>query len=203
LSIKSDKWIRRMALSTGMIEPFEPDQVRTGGEGQKIVSYGTSSYGYDIRCAREFKVFTNIFSTVVDPKNFDERSFVDIEADVCTICRDHQEQTAFLSPLGWHQRSLLDSLRSVLLEAMRCGVQRVAVFGDYTNRVVGEAIGELGVDLESRGDERSIDFGLGGIEHIRGHSTSAIFANRRSNRANSLGFRAEAVSAGNTACATR
>ncbi len=51
MSIKSDKWIRRMALSTGMIEPFEPGQVRTGGEGQKIVSYGTSSYGYDIRCA--------------------------------------------------------------------------------------------------------------------------------------------------------
>ncbi|MEO7854990.1 MAG: dCTP deaminase, partial [Rubrivivax sp.] len=85
MSIKSDKWIRRMALSTGMIEPFEPGQVRTGGEGQKIVSYGTSSYGYDIRCAREFKVFTNIYSTVVDPKNFDERSFVDIKSDVCII----------------------------------------------------------------------------------------------------------------------
>ena len=73
-----------MAQEHGMIEPFEPGQVRTQ-EGKKIVSYGTSSYGYDIRCAPEFKVFTNIYSTVVDPKNFDERSFVDIEADVCVI----------------------------------------------------------------------------------------------------------------------
>ena len=84
MSIKSDKWIRRMA-EHGMIEPFEPGQVRHAADGQKIVSYGTSSYGYDIRCAPEFKVFTNIFSTVVDPKNFDEKSFVDIESDVCII----------------------------------------------------------------------------------------------------------------------
>src|SRR5207253_8846688 len=74
MSIKSDKWIRRMAEQTGMIEPFEPGQVRNAPDGHKIVSYGTSSYGYDIRCAREFKVFTNIHSTVVDPKNFDEKS---------------------------------------------------------------------------------------------------------------------------------
>jgi dCTP deaminase len=80
MSIKSDKWIRRMAEQHGMIEPFEPGQVRHSPDGQKIVSYGTSSYGYDIRCAREFKVFTNIHSTVVDPKNFDEKSFVDIKA---------------------------------------------------------------------------------------------------------------------------
>ena len=85
MSIKSDKWIRRMAAEHGMIEPFEAGQVRHAADGHRIVSYGTSSYGYDIRCAREFKVFTNIFSTVVDPKNFDERSFVDIEADVCVI----------------------------------------------------------------------------------------------------------------------
>ena len=84
MSIKSDKWIRQMAKDHGMIEPFEPGQVRMR-DGQKIVSYGTSSYGYDIRCAPEFKVFTNIYSTVVDPKNFDERSFVDIESDVCII----------------------------------------------------------------------------------------------------------------------
>jgi dCTP deaminase len=73
MSIKSDKWIRRMAQQHGMIEPFEPGQVRQV-DGRKIVSYGTSSYGYDIRCAPEFKVFTNIHSTVVDPKNFDERA---------------------------------------------------------------------------------------------------------------------------------
>jgi deoxycytidine triphosphate deaminase len=70
MAIKSDKWIRRMAQEHGMIEPFAPELVREVN-GQKIVSYGTSSYGYDIRCAREFKVFTNINSTVVDPKNFD------------------------------------------------------------------------------------------------------------------------------------
>jgi len=85
MSIKSDKWIRRMAEQHGMIEPFEPGQVRHTADGQKIVSYGTSSYGYDIRCAREFKIFTNIHSTVVDPKNFDEKSFVSIESDVCII----------------------------------------------------------------------------------------------------------------------
>ena len=85
MSIKSDKWIRRMAETTGMIEPFEPGQVRQSADGQRIVSYGTSSYGYDIRCAPEFKVFTNLYSTVVDPKNFDERSFVDMASDVCII----------------------------------------------------------------------------------------------------------------------
>ncbi len=83
MSIKSDKWIRRMAAQ-GMIEPFEPGQVREVN-GQKIVSYGTSSYGYDIRCADEFKIFTNINHTIVDPKDFDPNSFVDIKSDVCII----------------------------------------------------------------------------------------------------------------------
>ena len=82
--IKSDKWIRRMAAATRMIEPFEPGQVREV-DGRKIVSYGTSSYGYDIRCSREFKIFTNINATIVDPKNFDEKSFVDFEGDVCIL----------------------------------------------------------------------------------------------------------------------
>jgi deoxycytidine triphosphate deaminase len=84
MTIKSDKWIRRMAEEHGMIEPFEPGQVRER-DGHKIISYGTSSYGYDIRCAPEFKVFTNIHSTVVDPKNFDEKSFVDFHSDCCII----------------------------------------------------------------------------------------------------------------------
>jgi dCTP deaminase len=79
-SIKADRWIKKMALEHGMIEPFEDRQVRQG-----VISYGLSSYGYDIRVADEFKVFTNINSTVVDPKNFDARSFVDIKADVCII----------------------------------------------------------------------------------------------------------------------
>jgi deoxycytidine triphosphate deaminase len=84
MSIKSDKWIRRMAAQ-GLIEPFEPGQVRTNAAGGRLISYGTSSYGYDVRCAREFKIFTNINSTIVDPKNFDEKSFVDVAADVCII----------------------------------------------------------------------------------------------------------------------
>ncbi|MGB4882164.1 MAG: dCTP deaminase, partial [Neisseria sp.] len=84
MSIKSDKWIRRMSEEHGMIEPFEPGQVKEEN-GNKIISYGTSSYGYDIRCANEFKIFTNINSTIVDPKNFDTRNFVTIEADFCII----------------------------------------------------------------------------------------------------------------------
>ena len=84
MSIKSDKWIRRMAKEHRMIEPFEAGQVREA-DGEKIVSYGTSSYGYDVRCSDEFKVFTNVYSTVVDPKNFDDKSFVDLKGPVCII----------------------------------------------------------------------------------------------------------------------
>jgi len=68
----------------GMIEPYESGQVRQAN-GQKIISYGTSSYGYDVRCSNEFKIFTNVYSAVVDPKNFDEKSFVNITSDVCII----------------------------------------------------------------------------------------------------------------------
>jgi dCTP deaminase len=80
MSIKSDRWIKKMAREHRMIEPFEDRQVRSG-----VVSFGLSSYGYDIRVADEFKVFTNINSTVIDPKSFDPRSFVDIKADVCIV----------------------------------------------------------------------------------------------------------------------
>lgn len=78
--IKSDRWIRKMAKEHGMILPFEEKQVRAGG-----ISYGVSSYGYDIRIANEFKIFTNINSTIVDPKQFDPKSFVDFKGDVCVI----------------------------------------------------------------------------------------------------------------------
>ena len=84
MTIKADKWIRRMAAAHKMIEPFEPGQVKEVN-GKRIVSYGTSSYGYDIRCSDEFKVFTNINATIVDPKVFDEKSFVNIRADECII----------------------------------------------------------------------------------------------------------------------
>jgi dCTP deaminase len=80
MSIKADTWIRRMALEHQMIEPFVEQQMRTG-----VVSFGLSSYGYDIRVADEFKVFTNINTTVIDPKAFDPRSFVDLKTDVCIV----------------------------------------------------------------------------------------------------------------------
>jgi dCTP deaminase len=80
MSIKPDSWIKRMALEHQMIDPFVDDQVRSG-----VISYGVSSYGYDVRVGDEFKVFTNVYNTVVDPKNFDSKSFVDIKADVCII----------------------------------------------------------------------------------------------------------------------
>jgi len=80
MPIKSDKWIRRMATEHGMIEPFESGQVREG-----VISYGLSSYGYDIRVAPEFKVFTNVHNVIVDPKSFDDRSFVDIHEMECII----------------------------------------------------------------------------------------------------------------------
>ena len=84
MSIKSDTWIRRMVDESRMIEPFEADQISSMG-ADRIISYGTSSYGYDIRCSDEFKIFTNINSAVVDPKDFDESSFVDYQGDVCII----------------------------------------------------------------------------------------------------------------------
>lgn len=80
MSIKPDSWITRMALEHKMIEPYVESQKRDG-----VISYGVSSYGYDIRVADDFKVFTNVYNTVVDPKNFDPKSFVDIKADVCVI----------------------------------------------------------------------------------------------------------------------
>lgn len=80
MGLKPDKWIRKMAQECGMIEPFEESQVRKG-----VISYGTSSYGYDIRVANEYKIFTNVFSAVVDPKNFDPQSMVDYVGDICVI----------------------------------------------------------------------------------------------------------------------
>lgn len=74
-----------MAQSDRIIEPFESRQVRQSEKGEKVISYGTSSYGYDVRCSDEFKVFTNIYSAIVDPKAFDEKSFVSIKNDVCII----------------------------------------------------------------------------------------------------------------------
>jgi dCTP deaminase len=85
MGVHSDQWIRRMVAKHGMIEPFSDQQVRKTEKGNSTISYGLSSYGYDLRVSSQFKVFTNVFNTMVDPKAFDERSFVDLEADVCVI----------------------------------------------------------------------------------------------------------------------
>ena len=85
MSIKSDKWIKKMALESRLIDPFIDKQVKHTEEAGSTVSYGLSSYGYDVRCADEFKIFTNINSATVDPKNFDEDSFIDIKSEVCVI----------------------------------------------------------------------------------------------------------------------
>jgi dCTP deaminase len=85
MGIKSDTWIRRMAQKEKMIEPFSPTQVRKTDTGASIISYGLSSYGYDLRVSNEFKVFTNVFNTVVDPKAFDAKSFVVMETDICIV----------------------------------------------------------------------------------------------------------------------
>jgi len=84
MAIKADKWIKKMSEGHAMIEPFEAGQIKQAND-EKIVSYGTSSYGYDVRCADEFKIFTNINSTIVDPKNFDDKNFVDFKGGVCII----------------------------------------------------------------------------------------------------------------------
>jgi dCTP deaminase len=85
MSVHADTWIRRMAKEHGMIEPFEERLVRRKGGDTPVISYGLSSYGYDLRVADEFKVFTNVFSSVVDPKNFDPKSFVDVQTDACLV----------------------------------------------------------------------------------------------------------------------
>ena len=84
MSIKSDKWIIDQSENHQLISPFEPKQIRELN-GEKIVSYGVSSYGYDVRCANEFKIFTNTHSAIVDPKEFDPNSFIDVTADECII----------------------------------------------------------------------------------------------------------------------
>src|SRR5690606_1135809 len=86
VSIKSDRWIRRMAREHAMIEPFQDAQVRAvDAQGRKVISYGVSSYGYDMRVAPEFRIFTNVLSAIVDPKDFDSRSFVEFQGDICIV----------------------------------------------------------------------------------------------------------------------
>jgi dCTP deaminase len=84
MSLQSDRWIRQMAKTHGMIEPFVEGQVRYV-DGEKVVSFGLSSYGYDLRVSSEFKIFTNLYNSIVDPKNFNENAFVHFEGDECII----------------------------------------------------------------------------------------------------------------------
>jgi len=85
MSIKSDSWIRQMANEYGMISPFVDRQVKKFDNNQTVVSYGLSSYGYDLRVAQEFKIFTNIYNSIVDPKNFNDEAFVEKSTDMCII----------------------------------------------------------------------------------------------------------------------
>ncbi|MEM6820744.1 MAG: dCTP deaminase [Verrucomicrobiota bacterium] len=84
MSILSDSQIRKLA-DAGMIEPFEPGQIRQHEDGSKAISYGTSSYGYDLRVSDEFKIFTNVNNSIVDPKNFCDQSFVNMKTDICIV----------------------------------------------------------------------------------------------------------------------
>lgn len=84
MSVKCDKWIRKMAQEKGMIDPFVDEQVRYR-DGERVISYGLSSYGYDLRVGTEFKVFTNLYNSLIDPKNFKEEAFVDVKGEFCII----------------------------------------------------------------------------------------------------------------------
>ena len=85
MSIKADHWICEMSENRKMIYPFISQQIRKNETNNKIISYGTSSYGYDVRCSNEFKIFTNINSSILDPKNFDLKTFIDFTGDICII----------------------------------------------------------------------------------------------------------------------
>jgi dCTP deaminase len=86
MSIKSDRWIRRMARERGMIDPFVDNKIQqVDAHGRRVISYGVSSYGYDMRVAPEFKIFTNVLSAIVDPKDFDSKSFVEFEGETCIV----------------------------------------------------------------------------------------------------------------------
>jgi dCTP deaminase len=86
MSIKSDRWIRRMARERGMIDPFVDNKIQqVDAHGKRVISYGVSSYGYDMRVAPEFKIFTNVLSAIVDPKDFDSKSFVEFEGPICIV----------------------------------------------------------------------------------------------------------------------
>ena len=140
--LKSDRWIRKMAMEHDMINPFSEKQVREG-----VISYGLSSYGYDLRVADEFKIFTNVNCTVVDPKNFDERSFVTVRSEFASFrptlslwrarwstsrfpaSADHLRRQVHLRPLRHHRQR----------HALRAGVGRLRHSGNLQHHATARA----------------------------------------------------------------
>ena len=150
MSIKPDTWITRMALEHQMIDPFVDDQVRSG-----VISYGVSSYGYDVRVGDEFKVFTNVYNTVVDPKNFDPKSFVDIKADVCIIPPNSFALASTIEYFRIPRDVLTVCLGQVHLRPLRHHRQRDAVragVGRARHDRDLEHDAAAGQDLRERGD---------------------------------------------------
>jgi dCTP deaminase len=116
MSIQSDRWIREQAVKHRMIEPFSEKQVREG-----VISYGLSSYGYDLRVSDEFKIFTNVNSAIIDPKAFDERSFVSVQAESVIVPPIHSRWPAPLNTFefpGMYLRSALESLPMRVAESL-------------------------------------------------------------------------------------
>ena len=166
MSIKSDRWIREMATRHAMIDPFEPSQVRHGEDGARIVSYGTSSYGYDVRCADEFKIFTNINHAVVDPKAFDEGSFVDVQGATCIIppnsfalartveyFRIPRDVLTICLGKSTYARCFSADTRVALIDGRSVELERMARAAEDGERFFGYGMAELGkvvvVELEA------------------------------------------------------
>ena len=163
MTIKSDRWIREMA-ARGMIEPFEEQQVRYLGD-QRVISFGTSSYGYDVRCSSEFKVFTNINSAIVDPKNFDEKSFVDVTGDVCMIPPNsfvlartveyfRVPRNVLIMCLGksTYARCFRGDQRVALVDGTSVALEDMALRADKGEEFWGYSLGELGRIIVTRLD---------------------------------------------------
>ena len=150
MSIMSDRWITRMAREHRMIEPFEDRQVRKG-----VISYGVSSYGYDMRVAREFRIFTNVLSSIVDPKQFDPKSFVEYEGDVCIVPPNSFALARSVEYFRIPRNILTVTRRQVDVRAVRHHHQRHAVrarVGRLRHARDLEHDAPPGEDLRQRGD---------------------------------------------------
>ena len=131
MGLKPDHWIRKMAHEHRMIKPFEDKQVRQG-----VISYGVSSYGYDVRVADEFKIFTNVFSATVDPKNFDTKSMVDYIGDVCTVRRGVVRAEAAAAPPEAQRAHEKQPARFADVLAPRCQPPEVRVLPGFSEEAL-------------------------------------------------------------------